>query len=288
MKIALLISGQLGHLVFKKIFSLENIVAVFTDNNSKEIIAKCEEYGISYFVGNPRKGKASQFIFGKKIEIILSVNYLFLIEQDLIEWPTKLALNVHGSLLPRYRGRTPHVWAIINNEQQTGITVHVIEESCDTGDILAQERIAIADDDTGNDLLLKYQEVYPIIIEKVFQDIKLDRLHRVKQDDSKATFFGKRVPEDGKINWNWQKERIRNWVRALAHPYPGAFSIHNGKKIIIDKVEFSNAGFDYSFPNGMIINAENEIIVKSPNGAIKLSQFRDSNKCFFKKGEILK
>ena len=191
---------------------------------------------------------------------------------QLFEYP----INFHGSLLPKYRGRTPHVWAIINNETETGISAHFIEEGCDEGDIVYQERIMIENDYTGADLLNIFQIEYPKIIFNILENISHGKIFRIPQDDSIATYFPKRVPEDGLLDWNWQKERLNNWVRALSYPYPGAYSYYQNEKIIIDKIKFSNIGFDSSIKNGTIIslNENNYPIVKVQNGAIEIIKMR--------------
>jgi methionyl-tRNA formyltransferase len=218
--------------------------------------------------------------------LILSVNYLFIIESDVINL-SKYAINLHGSLLPKYRGRTPHVWAIINNEVETGITAHFIDEKCDTGDIIFQKIIEIKIQDTGASILKKYEEVYPGMIIEILNRIKSGSLKRVKQDETKATFFEKRTPLDGQINWNWHKERIYNWIRAQSYPYPGAYTYYNNEKVIIDEVAFSDFGYSQSFINGLILNDHPTIIVKTPNGAVELRVIRNPG-IMFKTGEVLK
>ena len=95
-----------------------------------------------------------------------------------------------------------------------------------------------------------------------------------KQDISKATYFGKRTPEDGQINWDWQKERIRNWVRAQANPYPGAFTFLNDNKIIINKIEYSDLGFQDTMDNGLVVAViDGTPYVKTQNGVVKLVDF---------------
>ena len=94
-----------------------------------------------------------------------------------------------------------------------------------------------------------------------------------KQDESLATYFGKRTPEDGEINWNWQKERIMNWVRAQAYPYPGAFTWLYDQKVIIDRVDEDNFGFQQIMQNGMILT-DNPIRVKTPNGVLRIIELR--------------
>lgn len=271
MKLGFLASGNLGHSVLQKLLGELSISFVLTDKNSQNIIDLCVREQIPYFCGNPRNGKAIVGLSNVSCELIISVNYLFLIERDIIELASIMAINFHGSLLPKYRGRTPHVWAIINNEYETGITAHKIDLGCDTGDIIAQKRIAIHASDTGGVLLNKFNDDYPGFVRKVINDIEQGAFSLSKQNESLATYFGKRVPDDGRINWNWQKERIYNWVRAQASPYPGAFAFHDRHKIIIHKIRFSDIGYQNIMPNGMILNVDKNVpIVKTSNGCVEL------------------
>src|SRR5690606_30041161 len=123
-----------------------------------------------------------EFIAKNKCEILISINYLFLIESDIINSSKGLAFNIHGSLLPKYRGRTPHVWAIINGEVFTGITAHIIDKRCDSGDILEQIKIPIALDDTGGSILKKYEVEYLPLIEKVILNFAQNKLNPKKQN----------------------------------------------------------------------------------------------------------
>jgi methionyl-tRNA formyltransferase len=256
-----------------------------TDRNSKSIIAFSSSKRLPVFIGNPRNNSTKYFINEIQIDVLISVNYLFIIEKDLINLPKILAFNIHGSLLPKYRGRTPHVWAIINNEKTTGITAHIIDEGCDTGDILQQTIVPILDDDTGSSLLAKFADLYTLLVDNVLEKIKSNNLQRTPQRNELATFFGKRTPEDGKINWNWQKERIRNWIRAQKQPYPGAFTFFNETKIIIDEVIFSDLGYSSDLCNGTLISIV-PFVIKTPNGAIEITAFR-STLSDFKINDIL-
>ena len=95
----------------------------------------------------------------------------------------------------------------------------------------------------------------------------------IKQRNEFATYFGKRTSNDGKINWNWQKERIYNWIRAQANPYPGAFTYNNGNKIVIDKIKYTEIGFTNEMSNGLVISTS-PFLVKTPNGVVELSKVR--------------
>jgi methionyl-tRNA formyltransferase len=285
MKIGLLCSGGLGFTLLGKLQKLHNVVFVMTDRSSIEISNFCEQKSIDVFIGNPRGGRAAEFILGKKIDVLVSINYLFIIENDIIRLPEKIAFNIHGSLLPKYRGRTPHIWAIICNEKKAGITAHVIDEGCDTGDIIEQLAIPIKSTDTGGDILAKYNRRYFSLVKSVLRKIETNEIRFRKQNHTNATCYGKRTPDDGKIDWNWHKERIRNWVRAQAHPYPGAFSYIENTRLIIDEVEYDDFGFSSEMPNGLILST-NPFLVKTPNGVLKLNKVRNY-KILIQEGKLL-
>ena len=277
LSVCLLVSGGLGLTLLKYIALKDSCVihSVFTDKKSDGIISFAKENDIACFAGNPRGGVTAVFrkTLPARPDIVLSVNYLFLIEEDLISYPTQYAVNVHGSLLPKYRGRTPHVWAIINGEKKTGITAHLITCECDKGAVIAQKEIPILDSDTGGSILKKYNEVYPVLIDDVIEKIMSGNLEDclTEQDETKATYYPKRTPDDGEIDWNWQKERIFNWVRAMAPPeYPGAFFFDDGRKVIVEKIEFSQTGFPQGTENGEVIMRDrNSYVIKTSNGCVK-------------------
>lgn len=287
MKLAVLVSGGLGYDTLTKLHENYNIVSVLTDSKSEAIIQYCKDNNLPYFKGNPRGGLGYTFIKHTLVDVLVSINYLFLIEDDIINHPKKISFNLHGSLLPKYRGRTPHVWAIINNEKFTGITAHQINAGCDTGAIISQIKIPIHNQDTGATVLEKYKKQYYPLVKKVLEQIDLDQLVTQEQDESEATYFGKRTPEDGEINWYWSKERIYNWVRAQADPYPGAFSFYEKEKIIIDKVSFSSHGYHFEDDNGLIVAIDPVILVKTPNGIITLEDVRTEKKLNFEVGKKL-
>lgn len=289
MNLGVLCSGNLGLEVLKELIGAYSVVFVGTDKGSSSIISFAEENDLQLYIGNPREGRLLSNFKKLDIDVLISVNYLYLIERDLITLPKILAFNIHGSLLPKYRGRTPHVWSIINGEKVCGITAHVIEEGCDEGDVLEQETISIDEKDTGAIILEKYKQKYYPIIENVLHNISSQTITRTKQDETKATFFGKRTPEDGQIDWNWNKERIYNWVRAQSDPYPGAFSFYQEQKVIIDWVEYTDVGFHQSDPNGKIILVEDGIpFVKTPNGVVKLTKIRPLNSVKLQKDKTLR
>ena len=284
MKVGVLASGNLG--LECLIRCKDEIFPLFiaTDISSQGIHYFAKTNNIPLFIGNPRNGKLAAFIGDGSYDIIFSINYLFLIEEDIIA-KAKYPINFHGSLLPKYRGRTPHVWAIINNEKKTGVTAHLIDRHCDTGNIVLQREFEIDSKETGADILNKFIYLYPRLIIEVCKLFESRKLMSKPQNNEIATYFGKRIPEDGLIDWNWQKERIYNWVRAQAEPYPGAYALLKGQKVIIDEIKYTNFGFNHNMPNGLILENFPNILVKTPNGVVELNKIRNRDlKC--QKGKI--
>jgi methionyl-tRNA formyltransferase len=286
-RLVLACSGLLGSVALKYLYREKIIDAVLTDKKSIEIISFCSKNKIDCFIGNARNNECLEFIQKYKDDILFSVNYLFLFDERILIF-FRHKFNIHGSLLPKYRGRTPHVWAIINNERKTGITIHDIISECDAGDILLQKEIPISCYDTGGTILQKYIYHYPRMIKQFLYLFSEQKIVPKKQDEQQKTYFDKRTPEDGRIVWDWQRERIYNWVRALAPPYPGAFCFLGELKMIINKLKYSDCGFSCDMKNGLVrdVNADS-VIVKTPNGCVEIPDYTsDGNIASIKKGDV--
>ena len=289
MNFGILASGHLGYSCVTSLWQ-KGIKPYFlcSDRSSSALISFAKENNLPMFVGNPRNGRGVSALTKLNVvpDLIVSINYLFLLDDDFIQFPVYGCINFHGSLLPRYRGRTPHVWAIINNEVKTGMTAHFIDKGCDTGPIILQHEIEIEPDHTGGDLLALYEREYPHLVEKTIRLFSNGNVPQgTLQDETKATYYGKRIPDDGLICWDWQRERIYNWVRAQAAPYPGAFCFYDEEKIIIDKIEFADHGYHFETANGTILESGLHPTVKTPNGSIRILTTRKS--CIFEKGKVL-
>lgn len=286
LELGILASGGLGYETLSKIYKDYSIAFVLTDSNSESTISFCKTNKISCFKGSPRNGLGKEFIKSKPVDILISINYLFLIEDDIISHPSSFCFNIHGSLLPKYRGRTPHVWAIINGETEVGITAHKIDSGCDTGDIIEQIKIPVSENMTGGEVLKKYAQAYYPLIKKILANYKSSTLNFTKQDDSKSTYFGKRTPDDGEIDWSWTLVRIHNWVRAQAFPYPGAFTFIGQDKITIDKVkQVKGLVLQHKSPNIGEILSIKPLIIYSSEGPIEI-EYREEIK--FQLGQVCK
>jgi methionyl-tRNA formyltransferase len=141
------------------------------------------------------------------------------------------ALNMHGSLLPAYRGRAPVNWAVIRGETRTGATLHYMTEKPDAGDIVDQEAVPILPDDTAFDVFMKVAVVAEIVLWRSLPALIAGRAPREPQATEHASYFGRRRPEDGWIDWAWSANRIHDLVRGVAPPYPGAFAMVGARKL---------------------------------------------------------
>ncbi len=137
--------------------------------------------------------------------------------------PAHGALNMHGSLLPRYRGRAPVNWAVIKGERETGATLHYMVTKPDAGDIVAQQAVPILPNDTAFDVFGKVTLAAEMVLDQVLPDLLAGTAPRIPQDLARGSYFGGRRPEDGRIDWDAGAAEIHNLVRGVAPPYPGAF-----------------------------------------------------------------
>ena len=139
--------------------------------------------------------------------------------------------NMHGSLLPKYRGRVPVNWAIINGETETGATLHEMVDKPDAGRIVGQESVPIAPDDLAVDVFRKVTGAAGRVLDRCLPGLVAGTTVLKPQDLSKGSYFGGRKPEDGRIDWSASARRIHDLVRAVAPPYPGAFTDLEGKRL---------------------------------------------------------
>jgi len=175
-------------------------------------------------------------------DILFSFYYRDMVKSPVLEIPPSGCLNLHGSLLPRYRGRCPINWVLVNGETETGVTLHHMTPRPDDGDIVGQRRIPISADDTAPTLHRKAAEAAAALLGELLPQIVAGTATRLPQDKSLATYFGGRTPEDGEIDWTRPASSVRNLVRAVTRPYPGAFSYIGNRKCLFWSVRGAEGG----------------------------------------------
>jgi len=172
-------------------------------------------------------------------DILFSFYYRNLVCKEILEIPPAGCLNLHGSLLPRYRGRCPVNWVLIHGEKETGVTLHYMTQKPDDGDIVGQKQVPIDDNDTALSLNKKLVIAAGDLLDELLPKIRENKIDRIPQDRSYASYFGGRRPEDGKIDWEKDALTVKNLVRAVTRPYPGAFSFLGNRKCVFWEVSAS-------------------------------------------------
>ncbi|NWA24760.1 bifunctional UDP-4-amino-4-deoxy-L-arabinose formyltransferase/UDP-glucuronic acid oxidase ArnA [Pseudomonas gingeri] len=170
-------------------------------------------------------------------DYIFSFYYRNLLSEALLATAKNGAFNLHGSLLPSYRGRAPANWVLVNGETETGVTLHRMVKRADAGGILAQNRVAIERADTALTLHTKLRDSAAALLGEALPQLAAGKLSETAQDESKATYFGRRTPADGKLVWKKPAEELFNLVRAVTQPYPGAFCAVGEHKLIVWSAE---------------------------------------------------
>jgi methionyl-tRNA formyltransferase len=256
-RIAVFAYSDTGHACLKLLLDRgEDVVLVVTHaDDPKEpkwfdsVADLARERGITpVILDGPRKPDAIARIEALRPDLLFSFYYRGILPDVLLRLPTLGAFNMHGSLLPKYRGRAPVNWAVLRGETSTGATLHVMTEKPDAGDIVDQEEVPIGPDETAGEVQAAVTAAAVKILERRLPDLKKGAAPRRPQDESAATTFGRRRPEDGRIDWTRSAQDVHNLVRAVTHPFPGAFTDIFGKKTFLWKTRLPHLGAHDNFP----------------------------------------
>jgi methionyl-tRNA formyltransferase len=219
----------------------DNVVALITheDNPQEKIWFKtpamaARERGIPVFtpesVNTP---EWRQTIASLAPDLILSVYYRHMIGTTILALPRLGAWNLHGSLLPKYRGRAPINWAVLHGETRLGMTLHRMVKRADAGAIVDQEGVEIGPRDTAEQAFRRVLPCARRVLERRMDALLAGTAPETPQDEAQATYFGGRKPEDGRIDWAQTSRQIFNLIRAVTDPYPGAFTEVGGARLMV-------------------------------------------------------
>ena len=210
-------------------------------------------------------------------DLIVVVAYGKILPKEIIDIPKYGIINVHSSLLPKYRGASPIHSAILNGDKESGVSIMYIEEGLDSGDVILKETCEITEDDTLGTLHDRLKELGAIGLEKALKLIEVGEVKAEKQDDSKATFVKPITKEQAKIDWNNTKEVIFNQIRGL-NPFPGAYT-HNEKNENIKIYKSEKLEKEYVGENGTVVEMTKKgPVVKVANGALRLLEIKFEGK----------
>ncbi len=213
-----------------------------------------------------REGRWIALLKAISPDYIFSFYYRNMLPQEVLGTARIAALNMHGSLLPKFRGRCPVNWVLIEGQTKTGVTLHVMEVKPDAGDIVAQQEVEITLEDTAHSLSLKLAAAARDLMRGVLPQLQAGTFVRIPQQGP-SSYYGGRSPEDGLIDWHKSALALYNLVRAVTHPYPGAFTFLDGKKLFIWKAALEEEA--QNAPGGAVIST-NPLLVATEQGTLRL------------------
>ncbi len=257
-----------------------HVVALITheDNPNEKIWFKtpavaARKHAIPVFTpDNVNTPEWRERIAALKPDLILSVYYRHMIGTKILALPPLGAFNMHGSLLPKYRGRAPINWAVLHGEPRLGMTLHRMVKDPDAGAVVDQEGIDIAPRDTAEQAFRKVLPCARLVLARQIDPLLAGTAKETPQDESQATYFTGRKPEDGRIHWNHTTLQIFNLIRAVTDPYPGAFTDFNGTRLMVWWAETDTpATRNRHGRPGEILSLE-PLVIATADGAIELTR----------------
>ena len=229
------------------------LVVTHVDNPAETIwfasVAQlCAEHGIDCIApADPGDPQLMDRVRAALPDLIFSFYYRHMLPLALLQIAPQGAYNMHGSLLPKYRGRVPINWAVLHGETETGATLHAMAAKPDAGDIVGQTAVPILPDDTASEVFAKVVVAAEQTLWRVLPDMLAGRTPSLPNDLSQGSYFGGRNADDGRIDWSLPAQQVYNLVRAVAPPYPGAWTMIGTSRCVIAKARLlpaapANAG----------------------------------------------
>ncbi len=216
-------------------------------------------------------------------DYIFSFYYRALLNDSILSSARLGAFNLHGSLLPKYRGRAPLNWVLVKGETETGVTLHRMVKRADAGDIVAQQRVAIEEQDNALTLHRKLVACATQVLEGALPAIKRGDIVTTPQNESEATIVGRRTPEDGRIKWEDPAQTVNNLVRAVTYPWPGAFAFAGTVKFVVWKGRVHHT--EHQAKPGTVLSVE-PFLIACGEGALEVVTGQSDNGVFMNGSQL--
>jgi methionyl-tRNA formyltransferase len=229
-------------------------------------------HGISVLTpDDPNLPESVQRVRELQPEFLFSFYYRSMLGAELLSLPTRGAYNVHGSLLPKYRGRVPVNWAVLHGERETGATLHAMVAQPDAGDIVDREAVPILPDDTAVEVFRKVTVAAEVALHRCLPALIAGTARHTPQDLAAGSYFGRRTARDGAIDWRHGALAVHNLIRAVAPPYPGAFTLAQGMPLRI--LRSLPAASELRSEPPVVRWRDGDVYAMCHDGALKLLEF---------------
>lgn len=286
-KIGYFADGPWSHKAFERLIQKDWTSFAFIvprwDTKDMTLKSYAESYNIQYLKAkNINSRDFIEQIKAFECDLFISLSFNQIFKKDIIELPQFKSINVHAGKLPFYRGRNVLNWALINGENEFGVTVHYIDEGIDTGDIILQNTYSISKEDDYNTVLNRAYDYCAETLESAVEMFLTPDVPRIKQSSIHPVGFycGGRTAGDEKLNWDQDSIRIFNFVRAICPPAgPGAISNINGEHVVISKVRLIDNAPVYIGTPGQIIGKNGlNLVVKTRDSFIEITEYSGVSK----------
>jgi methionyl-tRNA formyltransferase len=255
-----------------------NVVALFTHQDDprekqwfRPVTQLAIQHSVPFYTPTELKSPEWENVIAHDLrpDLIFSFYYRSMIPTRLLNHARLGAFNMHGSYLPKYRGKAPVNWAVLNGEDHLGATLHCMVQRPDAGDIVDQERVPIGPRDTSAQVMERVVAAARTVLDRQLENLLRGTAPRKPQDPSQVTYFGGRKPEDGRIDWNQPAGKIFNLIRAVTRPYPGAFAdFEDGRRLIVWWAEPLN---QCGAP-GKVLSQE-PLVIGTGNGSLRITDY---------------
>jgi len=230
---------------------------------------------LGYSVIQPSSVRTAEF--SNNIEkhapgFIVVVAFGHIIPKNILTIPQIATINIHASLLPKYRGPAPIQWAIINEEKETGVTTMLMDEGMDTGDILLSSKLEIAPDDTSGTLHDRLADLGADLLIQTLKNFDTGNINPISQDHTQATYAPMLKKNDGRMNWKLPAESLEAFIRGMT-PWPGAFTFHEKKRLKIFKAKTIVMNTDAS-PGTVIKGFPDELWISTGKGVLSVMEIQ--------------
>lgn len=231
---------------------------------SESVEELAQDHGIPVHVTERVDAETIDLVKRAEPDVIVVNSWYNWMPPELYNLPPHGTLNLHDSLLPKFTGFSPVLWALISGESSFGLTVHRMDQGLDTGDILIQHSSPIGPTDTGTELVMRGMDLIPGALAEALSVLESGTAVWRPQNKAERTYFHKRSERDSLIDWSWRAEDLERFVRALSDPYPRAFSFYRGERIEVLEAKVSEARYGGT-PGRVIAQEEGGVVVSGPN-----------------------
>lgn len=221
------------------------------------------DHGVPVHITHRADAETIDLVKRAEPDVIVVNSWYSWMPPELYKLPPHGTLNLHDSLLPKFTGFSPVLWALISGEPEFGLTVHRMDDGLDTGDILIQRSLPIGPSDTGTELVIRGMELIPGAVRDALTALDSGTAVWRPQNKAERTYFHKRSERDSLIDWDWPAEDLERFVRALSDPYPRAFTHYRGERIEVLQARVSEARYGGT-PGRVIVQEGGGAVVSGP------------------------